>query len=129
VGRFDDAAHSLVGIHVLIVEDHDDSRDLWERVLQYAGALVTAARSARQALDLAATVRPDVVVTDLSMPEEDGVWLAEELRARGEQMPLIAVSGYAAVFGDRLKRAPFTRVMQKPIDPWHLVEAIISAIR
>ena len=129
MGRHDDAAHSLAGIHVLIVEDHDDSRDLWERVLQYAGALVTAAGSARQALDLCATVRPDVVVTDLSMPDEDGVWLAEELRSRGEQMPLIAVSGYAAVFGDRLKRAPFTRVLQKPIDPWHLVEAIMSAVR
>jgi len=60
---------------------------------------VTAAGSARQALDLRATVRPDVVVTDLSMPPEDGVWLAEELRSRGDQMPLIAVSGYAAVFG------------------------------
>ena len=105
MGRHD-VAHSLAGIHVLIVEDHEDSRDLWERVLQYAGALVTAAGSARQALDLCATVRPDVVVTDLSMPPEDGVWLAEELRSRGDQMPRIAVSGYAAVFGDRLKRGP-----------------------
>jgi CheY-like chemotaxis protein len=129
VGRIDDRADSLAGIHVLIVEDHDDSRDLWERVLQYAGALVTAARSARQALVLCSSVRPDVVVTDLSMPDEDGVWLAEELRARGEHMPLIAVSGYAAVFGDRLQRAPFSRVLQKPLDPWRLVEAITSAVR
>jgi CheY-like chemotaxis protein len=59
-----------------------------------------------------------VVVTDLSMPDEDGVWLAEELRARGEQMPLLAVSGYAPVFGARLQAAPFARVLQKPIDPW-----------
>src|SRR5262245_58739718 len=96
MARPDDASTSLVGIHVLVVEDHDDSRDLWERVLRYAGALVTATHSARQALELCASVRPDVVVTDLSMPEDDGIWLVEQLLARGEQMPVIAVSGYSA---------------------------------
>jgi CheY-like chemotaxis protein len=129
MARPDDATNRLAGVHILVVEDHDDSRDLWERVLRYAGALVTAARSARQALELCATVRPDVVVTDLAMPEDDGVWLAEELRARGEQMPLIAVSGYSAVFGARLRAAPFKLVLQKPIDPWRLVEAVASVVR
>jgi CheY-like chemotaxis protein len=128
MGRIDAAAHRLAGVHVLIVDDHDDSRDLWEKVLQYAGALVTAARSAPQALALCNTVRPDVVVTDLSMPEHDGVWLAEQLRARGEQMPLVAVSGYTAVFGDRLRTAPFSRILQKPLDPWILVEAVVSLV-
>src|SRR5215470_18586224 len=109
MARPDDATGSLVGIHVLVVEDHDDSRDLWERVLRYAGALVTGAISARQALDLLKTVRPDVVLTDLSMPEEDGVWLAEALRARDERMPIIAVSGYSSIFGARLCAAPFAR--------------------
>jgi CheY-like chemotaxis protein len=129
MARADDATSRLAGIHVLVVEDHDDSRDLWERVLRYAGALVTAARSARQALDLCATVRPDVVVTDLSMPDQDGIWLAEQIRDRGEQMPLIAVSGYSEIFGARLQAAPFARVLQKPIDPWQLVETIASVVR
>ena len=129
MARADDATNRLAGIHVLVVEDHDDSRDLWERVLRYAGALVTAARSARQALELCTNVRPDIVVTDLAMPDEDGIWLAEELRARGEQMPLIAVSGYSPVFGARLQAAPFARVLQKPIDPWRLVETVAAVVR
>ena len=128
MARFDDTTR-LAGIHVLVVEDHDDSRDLWERVLRYAGALVTAAGSAHQALELCASVQPDVVVTDLAMPDEDGIWLAQELRARGEQFPIIAVSGYSAVFGARLRAAPFKLVLQKPIDPWRLVEAVASVVR
>jgi len=128
MARPDDATTSLSGIHVLVVEDHDDSRDLWERVLRYAGALVTTARSARQALDLCASVRPDVVVTDLSMPDEDGVWLAQVLRARDERMPIIAVSGYSLIFGARLGAAPFAQVLQKPIDPWRLVETVASVV-
>ncbi len=59
MARGGDATSSLAGIHVLVVEDHDDSRDVWERVLRYAGALVTAARTARQALELCASVHPD----------------------------------------------------------------------
>jgi CheY-like chemotaxis protein len=59
---------------------HDDSRE----VLEHAGALVTAASSARQAIEFCASLRPDVIVTDLAMPDDDGVWLAEQLRARGE---------------------------------------------
>jgi len=129
MARADDATSRLAGIHVLVVEDHDDSRDLWERVLRYAGALVTAARSARQALELSATARPDVVVTDLAMPEEDGIWLAEQLRARNERVPIIAVSGNSAAFGARLQAAPFARVLQKPIDPWRLVETVASVVR
>ena len=128
MGRLDDATHRLAGVHVLIVEDHDDSRDLWERALQYAGALVVAASSARQALTVCETVRPDVVVTDLAMPNEDGVWLAEQLRSRGEQMPLIAVSGYARAFADRLRAGLFVQMLEKPLDPWHLVEAIANAV-
>src|SRR5262245_52890282 len=127
MARPDDATTSLSGIHVLVVEDHDDSRDLWERVLRYAGALVTTARSARQALDLCASVRPDVVVTDLSMPDEDGVWLAQVLRARDERMPIIG-SGYSLIFGARLGAAPFSQVLQKPIDPWRLVETVASVV-
>ena len=129
MARGGDATSSLAGIHVLVVEDHDDSRDVWERVLRYAGALVTAARTARQALELCASVHPDVVVTDLAMPDEDGVWLAEELRARGARMPIVAASGYSQVFGARLRAAPFAHVLQKPIDPWRLVESVASVVR
>jgi len=67
-----------------------------------------------------------VIVTDLSMPGEDGVWLAEQLRAQDERLPIIAVSGYTRIFGDRLKVTRFTRILQKPIDPWQLVAAVAA---
>ena len=119
----------LAGIHVLVVEDHDDSREIWESVLRYWGALVMGANSARQAFQSYTTLRPDIVVTDLAMPGEDGIWLAEQLRARGERMPIIAVTGYAPIFAERLPGATFTRVMQKPVDPWHLVEAVAALVQ
>ena len=119
----------LAGIHVLVVEDHDDSREIWESVLRYSGALVMGANTARQGFQFYTMLRPDIVVTDLAMPGEDGIWLAEQLRARGERMPIIAVTGYAPIFAERLPGATFTRVMQKPVDPWHLVEAVAALVQ
>ena len=119
----------LAGVSVLVVEDHDDSREVWERTLEYAGALVTGASSGSQALALCATLRPDVVVTDLSMPDGDGVWLAERLRTQGALMPIIAVSGYPAAVVQGLQRAFFVHVLRKPLDPWELVEVVASVTR
>jgi CheY-like chemotaxis protein len=119
---------SLVGIHVLIVDDNDDSREVCARVLEHCGALVTAASSARQALSFSATIRPDVVVTDLSMPDDDGVWLVEQLRVLHDRLPVIALTGYADIFGDRLKAARFNRVLPKPVDPWQLAAAVAAVV-
>jgi CheY-like chemotaxis protein len=116
----------LAGVSVLVVEDHDDTREVWERTLEYAGALVTGASSGSQALALCATLRPDVVVTDLSMPDGDGLWLAEQLRMQGALMPIIAISGYVAAFAKSLQAAFFVHVLQKPLDPWELVEVVAS---
>ena len=112
---------------MLVVEDHDDSREMLELSLEYAGALVTAASSARRALEISATARPDIVVTDLAMPGEDGVWLAEQIRARGARMPIIALSGYAPAFAKRLTGALFTVVLHKPVDPSHVVDVVVLA--
>lgn len=128
MGTLHSSSHRLGGIEVLIVEDHDDSRELWVRTLQYSGALVTAASSARQGITFCETLRPHVVITDLSMPDEDGVWLAEQLRARGKSMPLIAISGYSRLFADRLRPGLFVQMLQKPLDPWRLIEAVAYAI-
>jgi CheY-like chemotaxis protein len=75
-------AGPLRGIRVLVVEDHDDSRDVLAEALKYSGAVVTTASSAREALPLTPMV--DVVVTDMSMPGEDGrgSWLRSN-RAAG----------------------------------------------
>src|SRR5690242_15985416 len=69
----------LYGVHVLVVEDTDDSRELLRMVLEYCGALVTTAESAERAKQLLDTLRPHVLVTDISMPD-DGIALIREVR-------------------------------------------------
>ena len=89
---------------------------------------MTTSRSAREAVQSSATLRPDVVVTDLAMPDEDGVWLAEQLRVRDQHLPIIAVTGYAEVFRPRLEAVFFRQGPLKPVDPWQLAEAIVAAV-
>src|SRR4029077_16105477 len=74
----------LVGIHVLVVEDNADARDLFKTILQYAGALVTVSSGAEQALQMCEQILPDVMLTDIAMPDRDGFWLVSELRRRGQ---------------------------------------------
>ena len=71
-----------------------------------------------------ATLRPDVVVTDLAMPDEDGVWLTEQLHMHGERLPIIVLSGYVDVFEERLKGVRSRQILQKPVDPRQLATAI-----
>src|SRR5690348_16337381 len=95
VGRRDQLpSDALVGVHALIVDDDRDSRALLKTVLEYCGALVTVAGSAREALRILQRVTPDVIVTDIAMPTNDGYWLVEQIRARsaaeGRDVPAIA---------------------------------------
>jgi CheY-like chemotaxis protein len=119
---------SLTGIHVLVVDDHEDNCFIYEIVLEHCGAVVTVARSACHAIECCARLRPDIVVTDLAMPDEDGVWLADRLRTTHHSLPIIAVSGFVDLFDKRLKGAQFRRVLQKPVDPWELAAAIAAAV-
>ena len=91
----------LVGIRVLVVEDHDDSRDLLEQVLQHVGALVVATRSADEALIHLGDV--DVVVTDIAMPGHDGFWLLLEVP---RPHPLAASDRRERILGSPGKGAP-----------------------
>jgi CheY-like chemotaxis protein len=70
----------LDGVHVLVVEDTDDSREVLRAVLEYCGALVTTAASAEEAKRVLDTIRPHVLVSDIAMPD-DGVELIREVKA------------------------------------------------
>src|ERR1043166_2413643 len=87
----------LLGIHVLVVEDNGDARELFKTILQYAGALVTVVAGAEQALRMCEQILPDVLLTDIAMPGRDGFWLISELRKRQNdglrRIPAIAVTG------------------------------------
>jgi len=117
----------LAGIRVLVAEDHDDTRYVFEEVLRSLGATITTVALAREALDLVAV--SDVIVTDLAMPGEDGVWLLEQVNARSRPIPVIVVSGFAESHVPRLAQAPFARKLLKPVDPWRLAEVILEVVR
>jgi CheY-like chemotaxis protein len=117
----------LTGIRVLIAEDHDDTRNILEQVLKHMGAAVTAVALAREAL--ASVGAADIIVTDLLMPGEDGVWLLEQVNGHPRPIPVIVVSGFAERQVPRLAEAPFARKLLKPIDPWELGDIIRAVVR
>ena len=109
----------LAGVHVLVVEDADDSREALQMVLEYCGALVTAAESAERAKRLLATLRPHVLVTDIAMPD-DGLELIREVKAfaeeKGIRIPAIAITAYRDRREELLAEG-FAELLEKPLDP------------
>ena len=120
-------AELLTGIRVVIAEDHDDTRDILEQVLRHLGATVTSVALAREALGMVEAA--DVIVTDLVMPGEDGVWLLEQVNGQPRPIPVIVVSGFAEEQVARLAEAPFSRKLLKPVDPWELADIIRDLVR
>jgi PAS domain S-box-containing protein len=121
----------LAGIKVLVVDDEIDARDLIYRVLSDCHAEVLLAGSARDALRLIEIERPDVLVSDIGMPDVDGYELLKQVRAlgklRGGRMPAIALTAFART-EDRTRalRAGFLVHVAKPVEPSELVATIAN---
>jgi CheY-like chemotaxis protein/anti-sigma regulatory factor (Ser/Thr protein kinase) len=116
----------LIGIDVLVVDDDDDARALLKHVLETHGARVTAASSAEDALASFDVRTPDVILSDLSMPNVDGYGLIRRVRERpadrGGKTPVIAVTAHAkGPLTDGIFEAGFHAHVTKPIDPAQLV--------
>jgi PAS domain S-box-containing protein len=128
--RYLDMKPLLRGRTILIVEDHDDARELIVRVLQSAGAHVISASRVVEAMDRVAHVRPDLLVADIGLPGEDGYALLRRIRAlHGADLPAIALTAYArATDRDHALAAGFERHVVKPVDPHQLVEIVASII-
>jgi DNA-binding response OmpR family regulator len=111
-------------MRVLIVEDNDDLRHMLQLWLQADGHEVAVAPDGRAALDLLDHHPADVVVTDLCMPETDGIEVIVELKKRFPQMPIVAVSGWTSAGGmDYLQVAReigAVRTLKKPFEPLEL---------
>src|SRR5437879_3760312 len=119
----------LAGIRVLVVDDDADTRDLITAVLGQSGADVLTAASAQEALDVLARARPDVLVSDLSMPGDDGYALLERVRALGldrdGRVPAIALTAFArAEDRARALAVGFAVHVPKPVEPAALVEVV-----
>ena len=119
----------LRGRTILVVEDHDDARELISAVLQNAGARVIASSSTADAMRQVTTTRPDVLVADLGLPGEDGYVLLTRFRARYPDVPAVALTAYArSTDRDRVLAHGFQRHVVKPMDPNELVETIASVV-
>ena len=125
---------SLRGVHVFLVADDHESRELMKTVLEYAAALVSSAASARGALGALEAIRPDLLLCDLSTGgenAENAVWLIEHMHALpwGADIPAIVVTTRAARDErQRLLKAGFQEHFVKPIDPWELCRRVAALV-
>ena len=122
---------SLAGLRVLVVDDEADTRVLLRAMLERCGSEVMTAASAAEALELFKESRPDVLVSDIGMPGEDGYALIGSVRkleeGRGGRVPAVALTAYARA-EDRVRalRAGFQVHVPKPIEPVELVTVVAS---
>ncbi len=130
--REDDyATRMLQGKRVLVVEDEADSRELLRIVLSRFGALVTVASDARQAWQELELEKPDVLVSDIGMPGEDGYSLIRRVRSRftPEQLPAIALTAYAAASDrEQALQAGFNTHITKPAAPIFLAMTVAGLL-
>jgi len=119
----------LRGRTVLVVEDHDDARELIVGVLEGAGARVVAASTAQEAIDHATHVRPDVLVADLGLPDEDGYFVLTRVREMYPEIPALALTAYARTTDrERVLAAGFQQHVVKPVDPAQLLQFVVALL-
>jgi PAS domain S-box-containing protein len=129
-----ECADRLDGLKVLVVDDEPDTRELLKAGLGQSGAEVTVAGSAAEALAAMRTAAPDLLISDIGMPEEDGYDLIRRVRALpeadGGRVPAIALTAYARV-EDRMHalRAGYQMHVPKPVELAELVAVAASLIQ
>jgi CheY-like chemotaxis protein len=119
-----------------VVDDHDDARELIRHVLEARGVHVTTATSTGEALHLLERERFDVLISDIGMPDEDGLSLIRAIRnlphMPAHTIPAIAVTAYATLRErDEALDAGYDSHLAKPVEPDQLIAAVaaVSAAR
>jgi PAS domain S-box-containing protein len=123
----------LSGVQVLVVDDDTDTREFIAFVLSQAGARVITAADALEAFTAFRQCQPDILLSDIGMPEMDGYMLMRQIRAlprsQGGQMKAIALTAYAGEFDQQQALSVgFQKHVAKPVEPEALVRAIVSVI-
>jgi signal transduction histidine kinase/ActR/RegA family two-component response regulator len=127
-----DGAH-LTGARILVIDDEREVRDLVEAILADAGAIVATAGTVGEALGAIERFRPEVIVSDVSMPDGDGYALIRRIRshgaARGGHVPAVALTTHARS-EDRIRAlaAGYNTHVTKPVEPGELV-AVVASLR
>ncbi|AVH67496.1 ATP-binding protein [Nostoc sp. 'Peltigera membranacea cyanobiont' N6] len=135
IDRLNDSSTTeiLTGIKILVVDDDDDTREFHTFVLEQEGARVIAVVSAKEALQVLAESEPDILLSDIGMPETDGYMLMRQVRAlqalQAKQIPAIALTAYAGEINQQQAlESGFQRHLSKPVEPEELVKAIATLI-
>ena len=124
----------IAGLRVLVVDDERDARDLIATVLEYCGATVEHAGSVTEGLEKLERWRPDILLSDIGMPDEDGYALIRQVRSRplegGGSIPVASLTAYAgAEDRRRALHAGFNMHVAKPIEPAELVAVVANLAR
>jgi CheY-like chemotaxis protein len=124
-----DCPPELKDVDVVAVDDDPDARRLVAAVLEDCGAVVRACASAGEAMTALAERMPDVLVSDIGMPEEDGYAFIRRVRARGFAVPAVALTAYARV-EDRMQAlsSGYNMHVPKPVEPAELAVVVASLV-
>jgi len=117
----------LYGCRLLVVDDRPDELELFKTVLRAEGAEVISANSAASALDWLREDPPDVLVSDIAMPEQDGYELIRKMRKlpQAKSIPAIALTAYARIEDrERALASGFQAYVSKPVEPERLIEVV-----
>jgi signal transduction histidine kinase len=131
LGVFDVPA--LHGVHLLIVDDDADAREAVTAVLDETGASTSAVGSVAEAIASIERVRPDAIVSDITLPDADGYELIRLVRAmpagRGDDIPALALTGHARAEDQRrVLAAGYQGYLVKPIEPVELLTALANLV-
>jgi CheY-like chemotaxis protein len=124
---------NLQGTRILVVDDDDSTREFLAFLLELHGANVTATATAGEALTTLTQFQPDVLLSDIGMPDVDGYMLMRQVRAlppkQGGNIPAIALTAYAGEIDyQQAMAAGFQRHITKPIEPEVLIQAIATLL-
>ncbi|MEH1797432.1 ATP-binding protein [Nostoc sp.] len=125
---------ALDGLQILLVDDNADTRELIAFILQQSGAQVTSVSSVGEALEALVRLRPNILVSDIGMPDEDGYSLIRQVRSQealsGEKIPAVALTAFARDEERKLSlEAGFQVHLSKPIEPDKLVKVLANLVK
>ncbi|MDB4966462.1 MAG: two-component sensor histidine kinase [Myxococcales bacterium] len=132
-GPADESAPPLAGVRIVAVDDELDARELLRAIFEQHGAEVRTAGSAAEALPLVRSWQPEVLVSDIGMPDENGYALMKQVRALGQEgggwLRALALTAHASDEDARLARhAGYDRHVSKPVDAAELVKHLLELL-
>ena len=120
----------LNGVRILAIDDHIDARESLSTLLEQFGACVSTAGSAAEALAVLPQVKPEILIVDIGLPDEDGYSLLKRVRAlplrEGGQIPAVALTGFTREQDRRMAASVgFQRHLAKPVN----IEELLSTLK